>query len=164
MTYSFDTQKARGDAGEQFLDRWFAAARTCGAGTGEYDVQPATREEQRRGIDRIFTHRRTGKRLTVEYKTDYKAAQTGNAFVETVSVDTTGKAGWAHSSEANYLIYFIPGDGLIYILALEVLRRELPRWVREYPLRVAQNEGYATHGILVPLDEFERCAEVVINV
>lgn len=155
MTYIFDTQKARGDAGELFLDRWFAV---------EYRVRPATPEQQRRGIDRIFAHRRTGKRLSVEYKTDYRAAQTGNAFVETVSVDTAGKAGWAHSSKADYLIYYVPGDGLIYVLPLELLRRELPRWVRQYPLRAAQNEGYATHGVLVPLDEFERAAEVVINV
>jgi hypothetical protein len=155
MTYTFDIQKARGDAGEQFLDRWFAT---------EYDVRPATHEEQRRGIDRVFTHRQTSKRLSVEYKTDYKATQTGNAFVETVSVDAAGKAGWAHSSEADYLIYYLPGDGLIYVLTLELVRRELPRWARQYPLRAAQNEGYATHGILVPLDEFDRVAEVVINV
>ena len=155
MTYIFGTQKARGDAGELFLDRWFST---------EYEIQPAIREQQRRGIDRIFTHRRTGKRLSVEYKTDYRAAQTGNAFVETVSVDTAGKAGWAHSSVADYLIYYIPGDGLIYVISLEVLRRELSRWVHAYPHRAAQNEGYATHGVLVPLDEFERGAEVVINV
>jgi len=99
MTYTFDTQKARGDAGESFLDQVFAA---------DYEVRPATRAEQRRGIDRIFTHRQTGRRLTVEYKTDYKAAHTGNAFVETVSVDTAGKAGWAYSSAADYLIYYVP--------------------------------------------------------
>jgi hypothetical protein len=155
MTYTFDEQKARGDAGELFLDQWFAR---------EYEVRPATPEEQRRGIDRLFMHLQTGKCLAIEYKTDYRAAQTGNAFVETVSVDTAGKVGWAHSSEAEYLIYYIPGDGLMYVLALEVLRRELPRWMREYPLRSAQNEGYATHGVLVPLAEFERHAEVVINV
>ncbi len=155
MTYTFNAQKARGDAGELFLDRWFAT---------DYEVRPATRQEQRQGIDRFFIHRQTGKRLAVEYKTDYRAVETGNAFVETISVDTAGKAGWAHSSEAAYLIYYIPDDGLIYVLALEVLRRELPRWLREYPLRTAQNQGYATHGVLVPLDEFERLAEVVINV
>jgi hypothetical protein len=155
MTYSFDAQKARGDSGELFLDKWFAT---------DYDVKPATRHEQRRGVDRTFIQRRTGQRFRVEYKTDYKAAETGNAFVETVSVDTAGKAGWAYSSEADYLIYYIPTDDLIYVLALEVLRHELPRWVREYPLRAAQNEGYATHGLLVPLDEFEKSAEVVISV
>ena len=155
MTYTFDAQKARGDAGEQFLDRWFAA---------KYEIRLATRQEQRRGIDRIFTRRQTGKRFTVEYKTDYKAAQTGNAFVETVSVDTAGKAGWAYSSQADYLLYYIPGNDLIYVLALEVLRWELPRWVREYPLRAAQNEGYATHGVLVPLHEFEEHAEAVISI
>jgi len=84
MTYTFDAQKARGDAGEAFLDQVFAA---------DYEIRPATRAEQRRGIDRIFVHRQTGRRLAVEYKTDYKAAHTGNAFVETVSVDAAGKAG-----------------------------------------------------------------------
>ena len=155
MVYNFDEQKARGSAGEQFLDRWFA---------GRYDIRPATRSEQQRGIDRIFTNRQTGRHLAVEYKTDYKAARTGNAFVETISVDTAGRAGWAYSSAADYLIYYSPDDGLIYVLALEVLRRELPRWVREYPHRAAPNEGYATHGVLVPLDEFERHAEAVISV
>jgi len=53
---------------------------------------------------------------------------------------------------------------VIYVIALAVLRRELPRWVQAYPLRAAQNEGYATHGVLVPLDEFERHAEAVISV
>ena len=154
MTYNFDRQKARGDAGEAFLDRWFADT---------YTIQPATREEQRRGIDRIFLHRQTGERLAVEYKTDYKAARTGNAFVETVSVDTADKAGWAYSSEADYLIYYVPGDDLIYVLTLETIRRELPRWVQEYPPRATKNEGYATHGVLVPLDEFEKYAEAVIS-
>jgi hypothetical protein len=155
VTYTFDAQKAKGDSGESFLDCWFAI---------DYEVCPATRQEQRRGIDRIFIQRRTGQRFRVEYKTDYKAAETGNAFVETVSVDTAGRAGWAYSSQSDYLIYYIPADGLIYVLALEVLRCELPRWLREYPHRAAQNEGYATHGVLVPLDEFEKHAEVVINV
>jgi hypothetical protein len=148
MTYTFGAQKARGDVGEAFLDQVFAA---------EYEIRPATRPEQRRGIDRIFVHRPTGRRLAVEYKTDYKA-------------------GWAYSSEADYLIHYIPGDELIYVIALEVLRRELPRWVREYPLRAAQNacacatgagEGDATHahGVrLVPLDEFEEHAEAVISI
>jgi hypothetical protein len=126
-------------------------------------LRPATRAEQRHGIDRIFTRRQTGQRLAVEYKTDYKASETGNAFVETVSVDAAGKASWAYSSEADYLIYYVPGDGLIYVLALEILRRELPRWIEEYPLRAAQNEGYTTHGVLVPLHKFEEHAEAVIS-
>lgn len=138
----------------QFLDRWFAA---------KHEIRPATRQEQRRGIDRIFTHHQTGKRLAVEYKTDYRASETGNAFVETISVDTAGKAGWAYSSQANYLMYYIPGDGLIYVLALETLRQQLPRWLEKYPLRAAQNERYATHGVLVPLHKFEEHAEAVIS-
>jgi hypothetical protein len=155
MVYKFDEQQAKGRDGEQFLDHWFA---------DWYEIRPATCEEQRQGIDRIFIRRQTGKRLAIEYKTDYRAAQTGNAFVETVSVDTADKAGWAYSAEADYLLYYIPGDSLVYVMTLEILRRELPRWVREYPHRAAQNKGYATHGVLVPLHEFERHAEVVLNV
>ena len=34
-------------------------------------------------------------------------------------MDTAGKAGWAYNSQADYLVYYIPGDGLIYVLALE---------------------------------------------
>lgn len=155
MTYRFDVQKAKGAVGERFLDRWFAV---------EFEVRPATPQEQRQGIDRILTHRQTGQRLAVEYKTDYKADRTGNAFIETISVDTAGKAGWAYKSQAAYLVYYIPGDGLIYVISLEVLRRELAGWVQAYPHRTAQNPEYATHGVLVPLDEFERHAEGVINV
>jgi len=141
MTYTFETQKARAGAGEMFLDRWFAA---------EYEVRPAAPQEQRRGIDRVFTHRQTGQRLAVEYKTNYKAAYTGNAFVETVSMDTVGRAGWVYESQADYLVYYIPGEGLIYVITLEVLRRELSRWVQAYPHRAAQNPGYATHGVGSP--------------
>jgi hypothetical protein len=84
MTCSFDVQKARGAVSEKFLDSEPAV---------EFEVRPATPQEQRRGIDRIFTHRQTGQRLAVEYKTDYKAARTGNAFIGSISVDTAGKAG-----------------------------------------------------------------------
>ena len=85
-------------------------------------------------------------------------------IVEIVSVDTSGQAGWALKSEADCVLHCIPGDGLIYILALEILRQELPRWMQEYPHRAVQNEGYATHGVLARLDEFERNAERVIGV
>lgn len=154
LTYNFGDQKARGDVGEQFLDRLFA---------GIFEIRPATRKEQRQGIDRIFTNRQTGDCLKVEYKTDYRATQTGNAFVETVSVDTTGKRGWAYTSQADYLNYYLPGD-LIYIIAFAALHREMPRWEQEYPTRPVQNNGNATYGILVPLCEFEELAEAVISI
>ena len=41
------------------------------------------------------------------------------------------------------------------------LRRCLPRWQRQYQARKIPNQGYCTHGLLVPLDEFERIAQRV---
>ena len=153
--HDFARQKARGATGELFLDRVFVES---------YRIRRATEREQRRGIDRVFTNRETGRETRVEYKTDYRAAETHNAFVETVSVDSDGKQGWAYTSEADYLVYYVPGDGLVYVLALETLREQLPRWAEAYPHSVALNDGYNTHGVLVPLDEFEEHAAAVLSV
>lgn len=146
-TYDFDTQLRRGQNGEAELDAWFGRT---------FVIRPATREEQRQGIDRWFTDRRSGERLSVEYKTDWTASRTGNVFVETVSVDTAGKPGWAVSSRAEWLVYFLPDDGLAYVIPFADLRRALPRFERDYPTRRIANRGYHTVGLLVPQDEFER--------
>jgi hypothetical protein len=148
--YDFTTQLHAGADGEARLDAYFAKW---------YTIRHATRIEQRCGIDRVFS--RPGGHFKVEYKTDATAASTGNAFVETVSVDTIRKAGWAYASEADYLIYYVPGPETIYIVAMPALRRELARWKATYPLRKIPNKDYHTHGLLVPLDEFERIAERV---
>jgi hypothetical protein len=154
--YDFDQQMQQGDEGASFLDAFFA-------GKG-YAIRPATRDEQRRGVDRIFTNPKTGDDSKVEYKTDRAAARTGNAFIETVSVDSAGKMGWALTSEADILVYYVPPDGLIYVVPFRALRWEMPRWLREYPPRRAQNHGYATHGIVVPLHELAHHAIRVYQV
>lgn len=153
MTYQFDRQLAQGAEGEAFLDEYFMAW---------FDIRRATPAEQRQGIDRWFT--RGTRRLAIEYKTDMTAARTGNAFVETTSVDTAGKPGWALSSQAHMLVYYIPPDGLIYAIWMARLRRSLPRWDLLYPTRAIPNQGYHTHGLLVPLHEFEQIAETVISI
>lgn len=153
MAYQFDAQHADGLAGEAFLDALFSRW---------YRIRPATAAQQRRGIDRWF--RTATRRLAVEYKTDHTAARTGNAFVETVSVDTTHKPGWIYTSQADYLVYYIPPDGLVYVLRFAVLRRELARWVALYPVRRIPNEGYHTHGLLVALWEFEAHSEAILSV
>jgi hypothetical protein len=155
MTYTFDTQLTKGAAAETQLDGFFAQW---------FDIEPASPAEQRRGIDRTFTPQAGGKPFKVEYKTDWTASKTGNAFVETVSVDTHDKPGWAHTSQADYLIYFLPDDLLIYVLRFATLRRLLARWQREYPVRKIPNKGYYTHGLLVPLREFEQHAAQTISI
>lgn len=151
--YRFDVQLRKGEGAERQLDEYF----------GEYClVEPASLAEQRAGVDRYFTDRQSGHRFSVEYKADFLAHRTGNAFVETVSVDTAGKPGWSTTSHASYLLYFVVEDLLVYMIPMDRLRALLPGWARSYRKARAVNDGYTTHGVLVPLVEFERHSDQVI--
>ena len=152
--YGFFEQLAIGEAYERRLDDHFRQALDIAT------IMPATRMQQGAGIDRIW-HMQDGRLATVEYKADDRAGRTGNAFVETISVDTTQKPGWAVSSAAMLLAYMVTQPETIYLIAMARLRAELPRWQRQYRTTYAQNDGYRTHGVLVPLAEFERIAAKV---
>lgn len=154
-TYKFRDQLAIGEAYERRLDEHFQQALNISR------IERASRAQQSAGIDRIW-HTRTGAAITVEYKADDKAGRTGNAFVETVSVDTANKPGWAMASTAQMLAYMVTQpEETIYLIEMTALRAQLPRWKRQYRTTYAQNDGYRTYGILVPLDEFERIAREV---
>lgn len=152
--YAFKEQLTKGEASEKKLDAIFSK---------DYIIMPVSMDMQRQGIDRLFTRREGGDTLKIEYKTDWTAGRTHNAFVETVSVDIANKPGWAHSSQADYLIYYVPGDELIYIIRFKDLRSILKQW-SNYPTRKIPNKGYNTVGLLVPLREFECIAREVISV
>lgn len=154
MTYDFNQQLSRGQEGENLLDRYFAA---------KFEIQLVDRAGQRQGIDRVFKCRETGKVETIEYKTDSKAQYTHNAFIETVSVDSNKTPGWAFTTKADRVFYYVPGDELIYILDPLHLRELLPRWQKQYPIRAAKNETYKTFGVCVPLAELEACAIEVVS-
>ena len=152
QTYDFTAQLRIGQEHERLLDSRLGDL---------FEIAAATAGEQRQGIDRHFTHRKSGAGYLVEYKADSKAGRTNNAFVETVSVDSTGKLGWAFTSRADVLIYLVTHPETIYCIPLRQLRSQLFRWLWEYPSAQAQNNGYTTYGILVPLTEFEAIASVV---
>lgn len=155
MTYQFATQLAQGQNYEQLLDQRFDEL---------YIIQPATPQQQRQGIDRVYRPRKAPHEvLYVEYKADKTAARTGNAFVETISVDTFDKPGWAMSSQADWLFYLVPGAcEALYIIRMADLRLRLPKWRRACQERRIPNEGYFTVGLLVPLAEFEEIAYAVV--
>lgn len=152
--YDFAEQKQRGESSERYLDKYFSRW---------YEIQPATALEQRQGIDRHFTRRPNGQSTPVEYKTDYAAANTGNAFLELISVDCRFVVGWAYSSCAEYLMYLVP-EYAIYVIRFSQLRLRLPMWTRQYPLRSVRNDGYQARGILVPLAELGKLAQQVMKV
>jgi hypothetical protein len=78
-------------------------------------ITPASPEQERDGIDGLFENRFTGEIATVEYKTDDTARRTGNAFIETISVDTSNRAGWTSAFKAQWLFYYLPGTATLYI-------------------------------------------------
>ncbi len=154
--YSFPTQLSRGAQGEAVLDAHFGT---------HWDITPASPSEQQRGIDRWFVHRAgSSTRVAVEYKTDRTAGRTQNAFIETISVDTAGKRGWAYTSAARSMVYYVPSCEQAYVIPFKALRRALPRWTARYPQRRIPNEGYHTQGLLVPLAELAGTALAVVNV
>lgn len=162
MAYHFDTQLASGQDDEAVLDAFFARF---------YEIEPASMELQRIGIDRLFTARSNGIRKSVEYKSDVTAGRTGNAFIETVSVDTAGKKGWALTCCAQYLVYYIPPTGVAYVFPVTLIKEQLPRWLAEperYPVReipnVRNGQAYKTHGLLVRLSELEPWAIYTQNI
>lgn len=148
--YSMAQQLRKGETAEAHLDQHFA---------DRFRIVPASREQQRLGIDRIFIKHTTGHSYTVEYKTDWTAGRTGNAFVETVSVDSGQIPGWAYSSHAEWLLYFVPATRTIYLITFADLRAQLSQWISTCKAAPPiPNAGYHTLGILVPLTKFARVA------
>jgi hypothetical protein len=158
MSYSFRDQHQRGREAEILIYELFQPT---------FNVIPAGKDLQDVGVDFLFTDRTNNQTWKVELKTDSRAYTTGNAFIETIAVDRENKMGWAYTSTADWLLYFIPQDRRIYRIAMEVLRAELPGWELRYPKREIPNKGaggnYCTHGLLVPLAELYRIAQEVIE-
>src|SRR6185436_15012585 len=104
--YNFTDQLKKGKEAEAELDAYF---------TDVYSIAKVTLQDDKRGIDRVFTNRKSGRVFSVEYKTDFLAPTTGNAFVEIVAVSTTNKPGWAKTCEADYLVYWSYRDAIFII-------------------------------------------------
>lgn len=142
ITYNFNDKLKQGEDGESWLDTFFAPY---------YNIR-ATPNLQHLGIDRIFTDDK-GVVSTIEYKNDTTANATGNAFIELVSNDITGKLGWAFTCQADYIIYRVVG-GNIYRLKPSAIRGQLREW-NKYERRVIKNKDYCSVGLLVPLAELD---------
>mgnify|MGYP001582985356 FL=1 len=147
--HRFEDSRAVEARWEGVLDAWLRA--------DGRDVRPATMAEQWKGIDRVVTDE-NGEVCGIEYKIDEVARRTGNIFVETVSNDNTGRPGWAYTSTARWIFYFIVPDRVLCLLT-ERLRAALPAWLRRFRLKSADNGDYRTVGVVVPIVEAEKVAE-----
>jgi len=148
--FDFDEQLIEGEEAETFLDSMFSQFA---------EVKKVGMDLQRKGIDRAF--RIGDKIITVEYKADRRATATGNAFIETISVSTTFAEGWAKKTQADWIIYLLPQELKVYIIPVKEMKKRMTAWRHTYPFGKAQNKGYHSEGLLVPLTEIATFSKVV---
>lgn len=144
-------QFVSGQSVAEYMDRFF---RVRG-----WKVIPTTPHEERVLClgDRHFL--RDGDHYHVEYKSGIQTHYTGNVFLETVSVDSAGKAGWVYTCQADYIFYAALLDGKILIFKPEKLREEIEGLkLRFKTVKTSnnQNSGYNTHGVIVPFEYAEK--------
>jgi len=149
--YTFSEQLAKGEGYETVLDKYYGQW---------FSIQSVSMSAQKMGIDKVYTNIMNGCKYTIEYKADEKTAKTNNVFVETVSVDTTNKPGWAYTSCAQILVYYLPQMGIAVRHTMTNIKALLKDWLKKYPKVPCQNNGYKTWGVLVPLSEFEKFAKI----
>jgi len=162
----FNDSLGFGKEGENFLNQFFA-------GRG-FSVRSASRDEDRiRHIDAWLKPRNKSREISVQYKTDRESITTGNCFIEHVSVDAPDiKKGWIYTTEAEYLIYFIPPPtGIIYVARMADVQSHFKQWATQSRLkrrwvanRDRQGHDYFTGGILVPRSLFESSVMKVYTV
>jgi len=140
--YDFDEQLVEGQEAEAFLDIVFSKY---------IYVEEVSMYYQRKGIDRMFTDGE--KIIAVEYKADRKASMTGNAFIETTSVSSTGEPGWARKTQADWIVYFLPQEMVAYLIPAKEMKARLSKWLNTYRIGKAYNQGYFSTGVLVPIEE-----------
>lgn len=152
MVYGFRRQLTLGQKGELELDGFF---RRRG-----YEIEPVPLSEQLRGIDRVFTI--TGASFNVEYKTDYKAKDTGNVYVETYGEiwydnSRAPKKGWGKAGHSDYIVIYAPGAFLAWVKT-KTLHDTVPEWDGKFKSRPCYNSTYNSLGILVPIAEIRAIA------
>jgi hypothetical protein len=149
---------AAGLAGERDMDVHFGP-RFAIANADEF-------EQKELKFDRRLTNKSNGLICRVEYKTDNVAAETGNAFIETLSNDVVGSDGWAYCSHADILVHYIPAKLEIRIMRMYDIKKSLPKWEHKYPYRLVPNYwengeyAYSSGGILVPLNVIDKMARL----
>lgn len=153
-------QFANGKQVEAYLDDFFRKA-------GFVIKQTTSYEERRLCLgDRRFY--KGDKKFFVEYKSGIQTYYTGNVFLETISVDATGRLGWVYTCQADYIFYAALLNRKILVFRPQKLRAEinaLKSRFRETKTGKGQNKNYNTHGVLVPLDYAEKfLAEKIIAI
>ena len=107
------------------------------------------------GIDATL-YRDGEQHATIQVKGDERAADTGNLFLETVSVEHAGLEGGSFDTQAEWIIYVLPHLTVGWVFWTDQLQAAVREWQKHYPERQVQNDGWVTLGIAVPLHVVDR--------
>lgn len=155
--HKFNESIQVGNEGEAILDDFFKE---------KFVIEEVDLQVQKMGIDRVFTHRKDDTVCTVEYKTDHREGDTGNCFIETWSNKQAKKRGWAYTSQAQWLYYFLPSSNEVCVIEMLQVKMLVNEWIRKYKVTQCVNKSgegfYNTSGVLVPSSIFkDNCLEVI---
>ncbi len=156
--HDFRKQLAQGKKGEKELDEFFKK---------DYIIVPVElQDEKDKGIDRVFIDRKQADAFTVEYKTDFLTQYTNNIAVEIYSVlnNKTDKRGWAYTSKADYIFYYIFGKNEILVFEPKTMHEHLCDWERDYRHVFPNNGSYSSECVLVPVKVFLDCVDRIIQI
>lgn len=157
---SFTADLHDGQQAEDLLDDVF---------TGRFDLQPGKAPQ----IDRSFSTRAEPHfKVSVEYKTDFRAVQTGNVFMEICdnhtercdALDAHSSPAWALRPHPDIELFFIwlHGRGQLIVINAEVLKSQTPLWLRDFDPRLIRSTDdgreWSTQGLPVPIEVVEEHA------
>ena len=120
------------------------------------------------GVDRWLQIPSRQEILRVDYKNDTRTKDTGNIFIETVSVKypenskKIHKQGWIYKKRMDAVFYNIDGTDEILLLPRALLEQNIDAWQKTYGTRKIPNKGYETLGVPVPLSIIKKLPDVEI--
>jgi len=115
---------------------------------------PGNTTSQRQGVDRLV-HLGSGRTLKIDEKK--RRGEHQAILLEYLSNDKTGAPGWMEKElQIDYLAYAFMPTSRCYLFPWDMLRRawlyHRDAWKKKYFNPQAQNPGYRTHSVAVPVD------------
>jgi hypothetical protein len=115
---------------------------------------PGDHESQRQGIDRLILLN-NGATLKIDEKKREKDRP--DILLEYLSNDVTNAPGWIEKNLAiDYIAYAFMPSKRVYMLPWHFLKaawqKNKAEWLKQYKIPPAQNNGYRTHCVAVPIN------------
>jgi hypothetical protein len=143
------------------------AAKIDAAFARDFNIVPASKRDDRTGIDRWYYPRVAEcLKFSVQYKADDQWDETGNVAIEIVSVIETQTPGWAASCPADVLMYYATKTSRLISLDMMSIKRWLPTALMAgYKLRDTSStkgsQRWSTRNLIVPFSTMQQSGFIV---